>query len=66
MLTLADTMIDLKLPILLVAPKDKGYSFLGKMMEKWLKEIEFTSTNQPSKPIRKREKNSRCNVHGTW
>ncbi len=28
MLTLADTMIDLKLPILLVAPKDKDYSFL--------------------------------------
>ena len=38
MLTLADTMIDLKLPILLVAPKDKGYSFLdeddGKMVER--------------------------------
>lgn len=28
MLDLADTMIDLKLPILLVAPQDKGYSFL--------------------------------------
>ena len=28
MLELADTMIDLKLPILLVAPKEKGYSFL--------------------------------------
>ncbi len=28
MLELADTMIDLKLPILLVAPKDKGYTFL--------------------------------------
>ena len=37
MLTLADTMIDLKLPILLVAPKDKDYSFLdedeGRMAE---------------------------------
>ena len=28
MLELADTMIDLKLPILLVAPKDKNYTFL--------------------------------------
>jgi|TARA_B100002052_G_scaffold130158_1_gene119392 presenilin-like A22 family membrane protease len=28
MLELADTMIDLKLPVLLVAPKEKGYSFL--------------------------------------
>jgi presenilin-like A22 family membrane protease len=28
MLDLADTMIGLKLPILLVAPQDKGYSFL--------------------------------------
>ena len=38
MLELADTMIDLKLPILLVAPKEKGYSFLdeqeGVMEEK--------------------------------
>ena len=37
MLELADTMIDLKLPILLVAPKDKGYSFLDEqegVMEK--------------------------------
>jgi len=38
MLTLADTMIDLKLPILLVAPKDKEYSFLnadeGTMVER--------------------------------
>jgi presenilin-like A22 family membrane protease len=38
MLTLADTMIDLKLPILLVSPKDKGYSFLdedeGTMVER--------------------------------
>ena len=28
MLELADTMIGLKLPVLLVAPKEKGYSFL--------------------------------------
>ena len=38
MLELADTMINLKLPILLVAPKEKGYSFLdeqeGVMEEK--------------------------------
>ncbi len=37
MLELADTMIDLKLPILLVAPKEKGYSFLDEqegVMEK--------------------------------
>jgi len=37
MLELADTMIELKLPILLVAPKEKGYTFLeekGDMMKK--------------------------------
>ena len=36
MLELAETMIDLKLPILLVAPKEKGYTFLeekGDFME---------------------------------
>ena len=30
MLELADTMIGLKLPVLLVAPKEKGYSFLNR------------------------------------
>ena len=30
MLELADTMIDLKLPVVLVAPKDASYSLLGK------------------------------------
>jgi presenilin-like A22 family membrane protease len=37
MLELADTMIDLKLPILLVAPKDKNYSYInegGDIMKK--------------------------------
>ena len=29
MLELADTMIDLKLPVVLVAPKDTSYSFIG-------------------------------------
>jgi presenilin-like A22 family membrane protease len=29
MLELADTMIDLKLPVVLVAPKDASYSFIG-------------------------------------
>ena len=57
MLTLADTMIDLKLPILLVAPKDKGYSFLdeedGKMVER---DRIHESTNQPPKPIRNEER----------
>ena len=57
MLTLADTMIDLKLPILLVAPKDKGYSFLdeedGKMVER---DRIHESTNQPSKPILNEER----------
>ena len=56
MLTLADTMIDLKLPILLVAPKDKGYSFLdeddGKMVER---DKIHSSADQPSRPIQNKE-----------
>jgi len=40
MLELADTMIDLKLPILLVAPKEKGYSFLDQQEGVMEKKIE--------------------------
>ena len=57
MLTLADTMIDLKLPILLVAPKDKGYSFLeeddGKMVER---DKIHASNVQPPKHIPNEER----------
>ena len=46
MLELADTMIDLKLPVLLVAPKSTDYTFLGQkgdVMEK--------SHDEPSVPV---------------
>ena len=56
MLTLADTMIDLKLPILLVAPKDKGYSFLEEDDGKMVERDRIHATNEPSKPIPKGEK----------
>ena len=67
MLTLADTMIDLKLPILLVAPKDKDYSFLDEgdqvmtdreveaHVELPSESVEPISTNTSPKPVRKKK-----------
>ena len=67
MLTLADTMIDLKLPILLVAPKDKDYSFLDEgdqvMTDRGSEaHVELSSesakaipTKPPLKPVRKKK-----------
>ena len=67
MLTLADTMIDLKLPILLVAPKDKDYSFLDEgdqvmtdrgaeaHVELKSEPIETALELPPPKPIRKKK-----------
>ncbi len=67
MLTLADTMIDLKLPILLVAPKDKDYSFLDEgdqvmtdrgseaHVELSSESAEAIPTKPPLKPVRKKK-----------
>ena len=67
MLTLADTMIDLKLPILLVAPKDKDYSFLEEgeqvmtdrgedvQFELPSKSVEKAPIEPPHKPARKKK-----------
>ncbi len=56
MLELADTMIDLKLPILLVAPKEKGYSFLDEqdgVMEKTIERPTQEDWDDPKmKPIK--------------
>ena len=45
MLDLADTMIGLRLPILLVAPQEKGYSFIDETVS--MKEM---NTDAPAKP----------------
>ncbi len=53
MLTLADTMIDLKLPILLVAPKDKDYSFLEEGEQVMTDRGEDVQFELPSKSVEK-------------
>ena len=67
MLTLADTMIDLKLPILLVAPKDKDYSFLDEgdqvmtdrgteaQVELQSESVEKVPKVLPPKPVQKKK-----------
>ena len=67
MLSLADTMIDLKLPILLVAPKDKDYSFLDEgdqvmtdrgteaQVELQSESVEKVPTVLPPKPVKKKK-----------
>ena len=45
MLDLADTMIGLRLPILLVAPQEKGYSFIDETVS--MKEMNNTASSQP-------------------
>ena len=56
MLELADTMIDLKLPILLVAPKDKGYTFLeekGDVMKEKIQQPSQEDWNDPkTRPVK--------------
>ena len=56
MLELADTMIGLQLPILLVAPQDKGYSFKDektKMIDK--SEIPQTTAPRPQRSVAKKK-----------
>ena len=62
MLELADTMIDLKLPILLVAPKEKGYSFLDEkegVMEKTIQRPSQEDWDDPKIGAIKVEKTGR-------
>ncbi|MGY8691429.1 MAG: presenilin family intramembrane aspartyl protease PSH [Candidatus Poseidoniales archaeon] len=54
MLELADTMINLKLPVLLVAPKERGYSFRDEKDKIMQEDISSTDNNQ-----NKTEKKSR-------
>ncbi len=46
MLELADTMINLKLPVLLVAPKERGYSFRDEKEKIMQEDISSTDNNQ--------------------
>ena len=62
MLELADTMIDLKLPILLVAPKEKGYSFLDEqegVMEEKIQKPSQKDWDNPDVGVVKVEKTGR-------
>ena len=62
MLELADTMIDLKLPILLVAPKEKGYSFLDEqegVMEEKIQRPSQKDWDNPNIGVVKVEKTGR-------
>jgi len=53
MLDLADTMIDLKLPILLVAPKDRHYSFIDEGGDVMAERAESTSgLDQTPQPVK--------------
>ena len=69
MLELADTMIDLKLPILLVAPKEKGYSFLDEqegVMEKTVTKPTQEDWDDPKIAAVKVEKSGRDALFGSW
>ena len=57
MLDLADTMIGLNLPILLVAPQDKGYSMLDK--QESVKPIQIDDTMSSQQPVMKPSKKSK-------
>ena len=71
MLELADTMIGLKLPVLLVAPKEKGYSFLeqeGDIMQDSpppppdIMEAEIVDRQEENET---EKEESRCLIHGS-
>ena len=57
MLELADTMIGLQLPILLVAPQDKGYSF--KEESKKMSHEPIQQDSQPTKAVQSGKKKSK-------
>tara|TARA_B110000483_G_scaffold77895_1_gene97102 strand:- start:8763 stop:10967 length:2205 start_codon:yes stop_codon:yes gene_type:complete len=54
MLALADTMIGLRLPILLVAPQEKGYSFIDETVS--MKEKNVPPTERPKGPSAPKKK----------
>ena len=54
MLDLADTMIGLRLPILLVAPQEKGYSFIDETVS--MKEKNVPPTQRPKGPSAPKKK----------
>lgn len=54
MLALADTMIGLRLPILLVAPQEKGYSFIDETVS--MKEKNVPPTQRPKGPSAPKKK----------
>ncbi len=56
MLELADTMIDLKLPVLLVSPKESGYSLIDNTDSKIKKQVEEFSHKNPVESVKNKPK----------
>ena len=56
MLELADTMIDLKLPVLLVSPKESGYSLIDNADSKIKKQVEEFSHKNPVESVKNKPK----------
>ena len=56
MLELADTMIDLKLPVLLVSPKEAGYSLIDNKDSEMKKQVEELNHEKPVKLMKNKPK----------